>query len=58
LKRHSLDEENEDIQDEATEEVIQNEEVTVFSILATVNGLYILASLGLFSVLYKVLDSI
>jgi len=56
--RHSLDEEIDDIQDDGSEELPPMEEVTIFSIFFTKNGIYILGSIVLFSVLYIATDKI
>ena len=56
--RHSLDDEVDDIPDDGTDELPPKEEVTIFSIFFTKNGIYILGSLIAFSVLYLATDKI
>ena len=58
LKRHSLDDEIEDIQDDGNEDLPETEEITPISIFFTINGLYIISSLALFSVIYFATDII
>ena len=52
LRRHSLDEEIDDIGDYGSEELPQNEEVTPITIFLSKNGAYILSSIVVFVGLY------